>query len=39
MDNLFNDPGRAKIQKELHDMMRARPGKIRDDLAEPIGMA
>lgn len=39
MDNLFNDPGRTKIQKELHDMMRARPGKIRDDLAEPIGMA
>lgn len=39
MDNLFNDPGRVKIRKELHDMMRARPGKIRDDLAEPIGMA
>ncbi|MBX9903215.1 MAG: sulfatase-like hydrolase/transferase [Burkholderiales bacterium] len=39
MDNLFNDPGRAKIRKELHDMMRARPGKIRDDLAEPVGMA
>lgn len=39
MDNLFDDPGRARVKKELHDMMRARPGKIRDDLAEPIGMA
>ncbi|HYC45646.1 MAG TPA: sulfatase-like hydrolase/transferase [Burkholderiales bacterium] len=39
MDNRFNDPGVAKVQKELYDMMRARPGKVREDLAEPIGMA
>jgi arylsulfatase A-like enzyme len=39
MDNLFDDPGRAKIRKELHDMMLARPGRIREDLAEPVGMA
>lgn len=39
MDNLFDDPGQAKVKKELADMMRARPGKVRDDLAEPIGMA
>lgn len=39
MDNRFNDPGCAKVQKELEDMMRARPGKVREDLAEPIGMA
>jgi len=39
MDNRFNDPGCAKVQKELHDMMRARPGKVREDLPEPIGMA
>jgi arylsulfatase A-like enzyme len=39
MDNRFNDPGVAEVQKELHDIMRARPGRIRDDLPEPIGMA
>ena len=39
MDNRFDDPGCAKVRKELYDMMRARPGKIREDLAEPIGMA
>ena len=39
MDNRFNDPGCATLQKELHDLMRARPGMARADLAEPIGMA
>jgi arylsulfatase A-like enzyme len=39
MNNLFDDPGYAKVKKELEDMMRARPGKVRDNLAEPIGMA
>ena len=39
MDNRFNDPGCATVQKELHDLMRARPGVARADLAEPIGMA
>ena len=39
MNNLFNDPGYAHVQKELHDMMRARPGTIAEPLAEPIGMA
>ena len=39
MDNRFGDPGVAKVQKELYDMMRSRPGRIREDLAEPIGMA
>ncbi len=39
MNNLFDDPGYTKLKKELEDMMRARPGKVRDDLAEPIGMA
>jgi arylsulfatase A-like enzyme len=39
MDNRFNDPGCAKVQKELTDMMRARPGAVRADLAEPVGMA
>jgi arylsulfatase A-like enzyme len=39
MDNLYDDPGYAKVRKELEDMMRARPGKVREDLPEPIGMA
>jgi arylsulfatase A-like enzyme len=39
MNNLFDDPGYAGVRKELHDMMRARPGKIAEPLAEPIGMA
>jgi arylsulfatase A-like enzyme len=39
MDNRYDDPGCAKVQKELRDMMRARPGMVRSDLAEPVGMA
>jgi arylsulfatase A-like enzyme len=39
MDNRFDDPGCAKVKNELHDMMRARPGAVRPDLAEPVGMA
>jgi arylsulfatase A-like enzyme len=39
MNNLFDDPGHVKVRKELEDMMRARPGKVLEQLAEPIGMA
>ena len=39
MVNRFDDPAYAQVRKELHDMMRARPGEILDPLAEPIGMA
>jgi arylsulfatase A-like enzyme len=39
MQNLFDDPDYARVRKELEDMMRARPGKLRESLAEPIGMA
>jgi arylsulfatase A-like enzyme len=39
MDNRYDDPGCANVRKELHDMMRARPGTVRSDLAEPVGMA
>ena len=39
MNNLFDDPGYAHVRRELHDMMRARPGKMAEPLAEPIGMA
>jgi arylsulfatase A-like enzyme len=39
MVNRFDDPAFASVRKELHDMMRARPGEVLDPLAEPIGMA
>jgi arylsulfatase A-like enzyme len=39
MDNRYDDSGCAKVRKELQDMMRARPGRVRSDLAEPVGMA
>lgn len=37
--NLFDDPGYAAVRKELHDLMRERPGHFAETLAEPIGMA
>jgi ribosomal protein L34E len=39
MDNRYDDPACAKVKRELHDMMRARPGAVRTRLAEPVGMA
>jgi arylsulfatase A-like enzyme len=38
MVNRFDDPAYAAVRRELHEMMRARPGDIAE-LAEPIGMA
>ncbi|MGH8663830.1 MAG: sulfatase/phosphatase domain-containing protein, partial [Burkholderiales bacterium] len=35
----FDDPAYAAVRRELHEMMRARPGDIVEPLAEPIGMA
>lgn len=37
--NRFDDPGFAAVKKELYDLMRERPGRELDMLAEPIGMA
>ena len=37
--NLFDDPGHAATRKELEGLMRERPGKKLEKLAEPIGMA
>ncbi len=34
MVNRYNDPGKAALQQELHDMIRARPGGIMADLPE-----
>ena len=39
MNNLFDDAGYAQVRRELHDMMRARPGAMAAPLSEPIGMA
>lgn len=39
MNNRFDDPAYAKVRKEMQDLLRARPGKIRDPLPVPIGMA
>jgi arylsulfatase A-like enzyme len=39
MDNLFDDDGARAVRKELEDMMRARPGSIRNDFADPVGAA
>ena len=34
MDNLFGDPGYAALQKELTDMIHARPGPMMADLPD-----
>ena len=34
MTNRFNDPGKASLQKELEDMIRARPGPPMENLPE-----
>jgi len=39
MDNRFGDPGMAKVQKELTDMIRSRPHDERDPPLAPVGMA
>ncbi len=39
MHNRFDDPGCRRVRNELEALMRARPGAVRDDLPEPIGMA
>jgi arylsulfatase A-like enzyme len=39
MTNRFDDPAYRAVRNELHAMMRARPGEVVAELAEPIGMA
>ncbi|MCW5605803.1 MAG: sulfatase-like hydrolase/transferase, partial [Burkholderiales bacterium] len=39
MRNLYDDPGHAVLRREMMDLIRARPGAVRESLAEPIGMA
>ena len=38
MDNLFGDPGVAKVQRELMDMIKSRPDDKVDPLPQ-VGMA
>ncbi len=37
--NRFDDPAYAKVRAAVDELMRLRPGAIREPLAEPIGMA
>ena len=39
MDNLYGNPDYAALQRELTDMIRARPDDMLPKLPEPIGMA
>lgn len=39
MVNRFDDPGSTKVRAALEELLRLRPGSIREPLAEPIGMA
>ncbi|MDB5811415.1 MAG: sulfatase, partial [Betaproteobacteria bacterium] len=39
MHNRFDDPAHRNVRDELEALMRARPGKVLEQLAEPIGMA
>jgi len=39
MTNVFEDAGYGNVRKELEDMMRARPGKILNSFADPVGAA
>lgn len=39
MHDRFADPAYKGVRDELEQMMRARPGEVRNPLAQPIGMA
>lgn len=39
MDNRFGDPGVARIQRELTDMILSRPDDVHITQTEPSGMA
>lgn len=39
MQNLYDDPGYARVRRQMEELMRARPGEIANPLTEPIGMA
>ena len=39
MHNRFDDPAYRIVRNQLEALMRARPGSVRENFAEPIGMA
>jgi arylsulfatase A-like enzyme len=39
MVNLFADKERSDVRAQMHALLLARPGAIRTDLAEPVGIA
>jgi arylsulfatase A-like enzyme len=39
MHNRFDDPAWRPIRRALEDLIRARPGPIRDPLPQPVGMS
>jgi arylsulfatase A-like enzyme len=39
LHNRFDDPGHASVRRHLEEIMRTRPGTMREGLAEPIGAA
>jgi arylsulfatase A-like enzyme len=39
MDNLFDDPGRAAVRREMEEILQARPGSRLDSFPPQIGMA
>ncbi len=39
MENRFDDPASRGLRRQFEELLRARPGPLRRDLKEPIGMA
>ena len=38
MRNLWKDPGYATERRRLEDLIKARPGKVREQFTEPVGI-
>ena len=38
MQNLFHDRGYSRVRKQLEEMLHERPGSIREQFAEPVGI-
>jgi arylsulfatase A-like enzyme len=39
MINHFEDPAWRDVRNQMHELLLNRPGTIRSDLAEPVGIA
>ena len=38
MRNLWKDPGYATERRRLEDLIKARPGMLREQFTEPVGI-